>query len=87
MLFIVPCVSVFTNLYYLLFIIFIYFFSQILEELIIYFSYCFISINNILLVIRYHLFLVVSGFQGNKFNLHFLFNWVWNLVSDIKGGT
>jgi hypothetical protein len=45
-----------------------------LEELIIYFSYCVISINNILLVMICQSFLEISGFLRNKFNLYFLFN-------------
>jgi hypothetical protein len=38
-----------------------------------YFSYCFISINNILLVVICYSSLVVSGFSGNEFNSRALF--------------
>jgi hypothetical protein len=38
-----------------------------------YFSYCFISINDILLVVICHSSPVVSGFSGNEFNSRALF--------------
>jgi hypothetical protein len=43
----------------------------------IYFSYCVISINNILLVMICESFLEISGFLRNKFNLQFLFNFLF----------
>jgi len=52
----------------------IYFYFPILKELIIYVSYCFISINNDLLVVKYYSSLVVSGFSRNEFNSYLLFN-------------
>jgi hypothetical protein len=66
-LFVVPCVSGLIEFYYL-------FFPPILKELIIYVSYCFISINNRLLVLKCYLSLVVSGFSKNEFNSYILFN-------------
>ena len=45
----------------------IYFYFPILKELIIYVSYCFISINNGLLLVKCYSHLVVSGFS--KINL------------------
>jgi len=52
----------------------IYFYFPILKELIIYVSYCFISINNNLLVVKFYSSLVVSGFSRNEFNSYILFN-------------
>jgi hypothetical protein len=52
----------------------IYFYFQILKELIVYFSYCFIIINNRLLVVKCYSSLVVSGFSRNEFNSYSLFN-------------
>jgi hypothetical protein len=46
----------------------------------IYFSYCVISINNILLVMICYSFLEISGFLRNKFNLHFLSNFLFCVV-------
>jgi hypothetical protein len=66
------------------FLLFIFYFP-ILEELITYFSYCTTSINNILLVVICHSFLVVSGFLGNRFNLHFLFNFSFFTVVKVLG--
>jgi hypothetical protein len=40
----------------------------------VYFSYCFININNRLLVVRCYSPLVVSGFSRNEFNSCSLFN-------------
>ena len=40
----------------------------------IYVSYCFISINNRLLVVKCYSSLVVSGFSRNEFNSYILFN-------------
>ena len=48
--------------------------QRFLKELIIYVSYCFISINNRLLVVRCYSSLVVSGFSTNEFNSYVLFN-------------
>jgi len=52
----------------------IYFYFPILKELMVYVSYCFISINNILLVVKCYSSLVVSGFSRNEFNSCVLFN-------------
>jgi len=52
----------------------IYFYFPILKELIIYVSYCFISTNNGLLVVKCYSSLVVSGFPRNEFNSYILFN-------------
>ena len=52
----------------------IYFYFPILKELIIYVSYCFISISNNLLVMKCYSSLVVSGFLRNEFNSYVLFN-------------
>ena len=52
----------------------IYFYFPILKELISYVSYCFISINNNLLVVKCYSSLVVSGFSRNEFNSYILFN-------------
>ena len=52
----------------------IYFYFPILKELIIYVNYCFISINNRLLVVKCYSSLVVSGFSRNEFNSYILFN-------------
>ena len=52
----------------------IYFYFPILKELIIYVSYCFISINNNLFVVKCYWSLVVSGFSRNEFNSYVLFN-------------
>ena len=41
----------------------IYFHFPILKELIIYVSYCFIGINNMLLVVKCYSSLVISAFQ------------------------
>jgi hypothetical protein len=45
----------------------IYFYFPILKALMIYISYCFISINNRLLLVKCYLSLVVSGFSRNEF--------------------
>jgi hypothetical protein len=60
-LFVIPCLSGFINFYYLFIIL------PISRELMIYFSYCFISINNTLLM-RCHSFVVLSGFLRNEFD-------------------
>jgi hypothetical protein len=52
----------------------IYFYFQILKELIVYVSYSFISINNRLLVVKCYSSLEVSGFSRNEFNSRILFN-------------
>jgi len=52
----------------------IYFYFPILKELITYFSCCFISINNRLLVMKCYSSLVVSGFSRNEFNSYTIFN-------------
>ena len=52
----------------------IYFYFPILRELVIYVSYCFISISNNLLVVKCYSSLVVSGFSRNEFNSYVLFN-------------
>jgi hypothetical protein len=52
----------------------IYFYFPILKELIVYFSYYFISINNRLLEVECYSSLVVSGFSRNEFNSCSLFN-------------
>ena len=53
----------------------IYFYFPILKDkVIIYVTYCFISINNRLLVVKYYSFSVVSVFSRNEFNSHILFN-------------
>jgi len=52
----------------------IYFYFPILNELKVYVSCCFISINNRLLVVRCYSSLVVSDFSRNKFNSFALFN-------------
>ena len=49
----------------------IYFYFPILKELIVYVGYCFISINDILLVVKCYSSLVVSGFSRNEFNTIF----------------
>ena len=46
----------------------------ILKELIIYVSYCFISINNWLLAVKCCSSLLVSGFSRNEFNSCILLN-------------
>ena len=46
----------------------IYFCFPISEELLVCFSYCFISINYILLVVKCYSSLRVSGFSRNGFN-------------------
>ena len=46
----------------------IYFYFPILKELTAYISYCFISINNRRLVVKFYSSLVVSGFSRNEFN-------------------
>jgi hypothetical protein len=56
------CCTLCIRVYSLL--LFIFYFP-ILEELMRYFSYCFISINNILLVVICYPSLVVSGFSRN----------------------
>jgi len=52
----------------------IYFYFPILEELMAYVSYCFISINNRWLVVKCYSSLMVSGFSRNEFNSCILFN-------------
>lgn len=52
----------------------IYFYFPILKELMIYVSYCFISINNKSLVVKCYSSLEVSGFSRNEFNSCILFN-------------
>jgi len=52
----------------------IYFYFQILNESIIYVSYCFVSINNNLFVVKCYSSWVVSGFSRNEFNSYILFN-------------
>ena len=47
-------------------IYFLYF--PVLRELMTYVSYCFISINNTLLVVKCYLSLVISGSSRNEFN-------------------
>jgi hypothetical protein len=46
----------------------IYFYFPIVKELRTYVSYCLISINNGLLVVKCYSSLVVSGFSRNEFN-------------------
>jgi len=46
----------------------IYFYFLVLRELIGYVSYCFISINNTLLVVKCYSSLVISGSSRNEFN-------------------
>jgi hypothetical protein len=46
------------------------FYLPISEEFMIYFSDCFISINNILSVIMCYPSPLVSGFSGNEYNSH-----------------
>jgi hypothetical protein len=55
----------------------IYFYFPILKELIIYFSYGFISINNRLLAVKCYSSLVFSGFSRNEFNSYILFNFCY----------
>ena len=50
----------------------IYFCFPILRKLMVYVCYCFISINNKLLVVKCFS-LVVSGFSRNEFNSYTLF--------------
>ena len=57
----------------------VYFYFPILKELIVYDSYCFISINNNLLVVQFYSSLVVSGFSRNEFNSYILFNVCFSL--------
>jgi hypothetical protein len=52
----------------------VYFHFPILKELIAYVSYCFISINKRLLVVKCYSSLVVSGFSRNEFDSYILFN-------------
>jgi hypothetical protein len=52
----------------------IYFNFPILKKLIVYVSYCFIIIDNRLLVVKCYSSLVVPGFSRNKFNSYSLFN-------------
>ena len=47
---------------------------QVLRELMVYVSYCFISINNRLLLVKCYSSLVVSGSSRNEFNSCALFN-------------
>ena len=51
-----------------------YFYFPILKELLIYISYCFVSINNKLFVVKCYSSLVVYGFSRNEFNSRILFN-------------
>jgi len=65
----------------------IYFHFPILKELIIYVIYCFISINNNLLVVKCYSTSVVSGFSRNVFNSYILFNfccWLYLFLFDVK---
>jgi hypothetical protein len=71
----------FRSLFYLLYLVYqgsfnfsIYFYFPILKELIVYVSYCFISSNNRLLVMKCYSSLVVTGFSRNEFNSCSLFN-------------
>ena len=57
----------------------IYFYFPISKNLIIYVSYCFISINNNLLVMKFCSSLKVSGFSRNEFNLIYLISIVFYL--------
>ena len=52
----------------------IYFYFPILKELMIYVSYCFISINNRSLVVKCYSSSEVYGFSRNEFNSCILFN-------------
>jgi hypothetical protein len=52
----------------------IYFYFPILKELIVYVSYCSISVNNSLLVGKFYSSLVVSGSSRNELNSCTLFN-------------
>lgn len=54
----------------------IYFYFPILKELMVYFSCCFISIKDRLLVVKCYSFLVVSGFSRNEFNSCVLFRFL-----------
>jgi hypothetical protein len=47
-----------------------YFHFPILKYLIVYVGYCFISVNNRLLVVKCYWSLVVSGFSRTVINLH-----------------
>jgi hypothetical protein len=68
-LFVVPCVSGFIELYYL------FLFPDFkIKELVAYVSCCFININNRLLVVKCYSSLVVSGFPRNEFNSCILSN-------------
>ena len=60
------CRTLYIRVHWVLLFIFI---SRFLKELTIYVSYCFISINNKLLVIKCYSSLVVCGFSINEFNL------------------
>jgi len=64
----------------------IYFYFSILKELIIYVSYCFISIDNSLLVMKCYSSLVVSGFSRNEFNsyIFLLISVVYVFLFDVK---
>jgi hypothetical protein len=80
-LFVVPSVSGFIELYYL------FLFPDFKKELITYASYCFISINNRLFVVKCYSSLVVSGFSRNEFNSCILFNLcrlVYLFLFDVK---
>jgi hypothetical protein len=58
----------------------IYFYFPILKELMIYFSYCFSSINDRLLVVKCYSSLRVSGFSRNEFNSCILFNFCYYFI-------
>ena len=63
----------------------IYYYFPILRELIIYVSYCFISINNNLFVVKCYSPSVVFGFSRNEFNSYIVFNFIIYLYSfDVK---
>jgi hypothetical protein len=58
----------------------VYFYFPILKELTIYVSYCFISINNRLLVVKCYSSLEVSGFSRNEFNSCIVFNFCCRFI-------
>lgn len=78
---------IFRSWFYLLYLVYqgslnfiIYFYFPILKELMVYFSYCFISINNGLLVVKCYSSLMVSGFPRNEFNSCSLFNFYFLFI-------
>ena len=81
------CYFIFKSWFCLLYLVYqgslnfiIYFYFPILKELMVYFSYCFIIINNRLLVVKCYSSLVVSGFSRNEFNSCSLFNFYFYFI-------